>query len=110
MSGIKFRIDYMIFGGLALILLLSILTSGFLDPTIFNQLYPSLVLGILISHLISTIYANEVLSTAVVGSSFDYVAVVFILCIILCFHPHLHHPGTRKMPRFRKKIITQKAL
>ena len=42
MSGIKFRIDYMIFGGLALILLLSILTSGFLDPTIFNQLYPSL--------------------------------------------------------------------
>jgi len=41
MSGIKFRIDYIIFGGLASILFLSILSSDFQDPTVFNQLYPS---------------------------------------------------------------------
>ena len=38
----KLRIDYIIFGGLGLFLLLSILTSDFQDPTFFNQLYPSL--------------------------------------------------------------------
>ena len=41
MSGIKFRVDYIIFGGLASILLLSLLSSDFQDPTVFNQLYPS---------------------------------------------------------------------
>ena len=36
------RLDYIIFGGLGVFLLLSILTSDFQDPTFFNQLYPSL--------------------------------------------------------------------
>ena len=38
----KFRIDYIIFGGLGFFLLVSILSSDFRDPTFFNQLYPSL--------------------------------------------------------------------
>lgn len=38
----KLRIDFIIFGGLGVFLLLSILTSDFNDPTLFNQLYPSL--------------------------------------------------------------------
>ena len=41
MSAIKLRIDYLFFGGIGLVLLLSMLTADFLDPTVFNQLYPS---------------------------------------------------------------------
>ena len=41
MSTIKVRIDYLFCGGIGLALLLSILTADFLDPTVFNQLYPS---------------------------------------------------------------------
>jgi len=41
MSAIKIRIDYLFFGGIGLVLLLSMLTADFLDPTVFNQLYPS---------------------------------------------------------------------
>jgi hypothetical protein len=41
MSAIKLRIDYLFFGGIGLVLLLSMLTADFQDPTVFNQLYPS---------------------------------------------------------------------
>ena len=41
MSEIKLRIDYIVFGAISLLVLLSLLTSDFRDPTIFNQLYPS---------------------------------------------------------------------
>ena len=41
MNAIKLRIDYLFFGGIGLVLLLSMLTADFLDPTVFNQLYPS---------------------------------------------------------------------
>jgi hypothetical protein len=41
MSVIKLRIDYLIFGGLGFVFLLSIITADFQDPTVFNQLYPS---------------------------------------------------------------------
>ena len=41
MNAIKIRIDYLFFGGIGLVLLLSMLTADFLDPTVFNQLYPS---------------------------------------------------------------------
>ncbi len=41
MSAIKLRIDYLFIGGIGLVLLLSMLTADFLDPTVFNQLYPS---------------------------------------------------------------------
>jgi len=41
MSLIKLRIDYLLFGGSGFVLLLSIITADFQDPTFFNQLYPS---------------------------------------------------------------------
>ena len=41
MSVIKLRIDYLVFGGLGFVFLLSIMTADFQDPTVFNQLYPS---------------------------------------------------------------------
>ena len=41
MSDIKLRISYLFFGGIGLALFLSMLTADFLDPTIFNLLYPS---------------------------------------------------------------------
>ena len=41
MNLIKLRLDYLIFGGSGFILMLSILTADFQDPTVFNQLYPS---------------------------------------------------------------------
>ena len=41
MSTIQLRIDYLFCGGIGLALLLSMLTADFLDPTVFNQLYPS---------------------------------------------------------------------
>lgn len=41
MNIFKLRIDYLVFGAAGFILLLSILTTDFQDPTVFNQLYPS---------------------------------------------------------------------
>ena len=41
MSIIKLRIDYLVFGGLGFVFLLSIMTADFKDPTVFNQLYPA---------------------------------------------------------------------
>jgi len=41
MSDIKLRIYYLIFGGIGVALFLSMLSSDFQDPTVFNQLYPS---------------------------------------------------------------------
>ena len=41
MSDIKLRISYLFFGGIGLALFLSMLTADFLDPTVFNLLYPS---------------------------------------------------------------------
>lgn len=42
MNLIKFRVDYVVFGGFGFFLIVSMLTSDFQDPTVFNQLYPSL--------------------------------------------------------------------
>ena len=41
MSDIKLPISYLFFGGIGLALFLSMLTADFLDPTVFNLLYPS---------------------------------------------------------------------
>ena len=41
MSDIKLRIYYLFFGGIGVALFLSMLSSDFQDPTVFNQLYPS---------------------------------------------------------------------
>ena len=37
----KLRIDYLFFGGTGFILMMSVCTADFQDPTVFNQLYPS---------------------------------------------------------------------
>tara|TARA_B100000945_G_scaffold308747_1_gene298826 strand:+ start:406 stop:1032 length:627 start_codon:yes stop_codon:yes gene_type:complete len=37
----KIHFDYLVFGGLGFVFLLSIMTADFQDPTVFNQLYPS---------------------------------------------------------------------
>ena len=37
----KLRIDYLIFGGAGFVLMMSVCTADFQDPTVFNQLYPS---------------------------------------------------------------------
>ena len=41
MRDIKLRISYLFFGGIGLAFFLSMLTADFLDPTVFNLLYPS---------------------------------------------------------------------
>ena len=41
MRDIKLRIFHLFFGGIGLAFFLSMLTADFLDPTIFNLLYPS---------------------------------------------------------------------
>ena len=37
----KLRIDYLFFGGTGFFLMMSVCTTDFQDPTVFNQLYPS---------------------------------------------------------------------
>ena len=37
----KLRIDYLFFGGTGFLLMMSVCTADFQDPTVFNQLYPS---------------------------------------------------------------------
>ena len=41
MGDIKLRIHYLFFGGIGVVLFLSMLSADFQDPTVFNQLYPS---------------------------------------------------------------------
>tara|TARA_B100000579_G_C22796434_1_gene837375 strand:+ start:707 stop:1360 length:654 start_codon:yes stop_codon:yes gene_type:complete len=41
MGFFKLRIDYLFFGGIGFLFLMSVSTADFQDPTIFNQLYPS---------------------------------------------------------------------
>ena len=41
MGDIKLRIHYLFFGGIGVVLFLSMLSADFHDPTVFNQLYPS---------------------------------------------------------------------
>ena len=41
MSDLKLRIYYLFFGGIGVVLFLSMLSADFQDPTVFNQLYPS---------------------------------------------------------------------
>ena len=64
----KFRIDYFIFSGLGLFLLVSILSADFRDPTFFNQLYPSLgvknwtgLMGALIGGTLLEIFGPSIL-------------------------------------------------
>ena len=45
MRDIKLRIFHLFFGGIGLAFFLSMLTADFLDPTIFNLLYPSISLA-----------------------------------------------------------------
>ena len=78
----KLRIDYLFFGGTGFILMMSVCTVDFQDPTVFNQLYPSN--GIINwTGLIGSIIGGSLLE--VFGPSALLLAWLFIRI-------NLHHP------------------